>query len=78
MSVMPSYNLPAIEALTNALQDATRAERAAADFGCAPSAKPARRSDGSHYKTVEKAVERFINEKRSHDKKARNVIVGTY
>jgi hypothetical protein len=75
---VPSYNIPAIEALTNALQDATRSEREGKEFGCAEGAKSSKRSDSLHSKPVEKAVERFINENRAHDKKARNVIVGSY
>lgn len=75
---MPSYNIPAIEALTNALQDATRSEREVREFGCSENVTPAKPAGGLHYKPVEKAVERFINENRAHDKKARKVIVGSY
>jgi len=75
---MPSYNIPAIEALTNALQDATRSEREVRAFGCSGSTKPSNRAAGLHSKPVEKAVERFISENRAYEKKSRNVIVGSY
>lgn len=72
---MPSYNIPAIEALTNALQEATRSERG--EFGAAGPAKP-KPTPANHSRPVEKAVERFISEHRAYEKKARKVIVGTY
>lgn len=75
---MPSYNIPAIEALTNALQDATRSEREVRQFGCLEAARPVARPAGLHSKPVEKAVERFITENRAYEKKSRNVIVGSY
>lgn len=75
---MPSYNIPAIEALTKALQDATRSEQPAQAFGCTQEGKSVKGSGSRHYKPVEKAVERFISENRAYGKKARNVIVGSY
>ena len=75
---MPSYNIPATEALTNALQEATRSERGGQEFGAAGATKPASGSENLHYRPVEKAVERFINENRAYEKKARKVVVGSY
>ena len=74
-SAMPSYNIPAIQELTNALQEATRSERG--DFRAV---SPTKSKTGPVNRSVplEIAVERFISDHRAYTKKARKVIVGTY
>lgn len=75
---MPSYNIPSIEGLTNAIQDAICSARAAKEFGAAQMANSGEKRSASHSKSVERAVERFVTENRDYEKKTRRLSVGKY
>jgi hypothetical protein len=75
---MPSYNIPTIEGLTNALQEATCSERVAKEFGATQETHTCEKRSLSYSKPVEKAVEKFVNENRAYEKKTRRLNVGKY